>query len=218
LCFGYYAFAFTAIRQSVAIGFTVMAYFALENKQLLKFFVYCILAVSFHMSAIVFVPVCLFGLIKINRLTICLIASAGILLFLARNTILNLYASSYADKGYEVATVGGQRFLLVLVAMVILGWIFRKNFLVNRANRLLFLMSFSAAVVFAISRANPFFLRTALYFQVYQVCYIPNLVRSIQSAKIRLVGYVGFIAVGFYYFFTQICFSYALSPYRFFWQ
>lgn len=217
LAFGLAAFSFTAIRQSVAIGFVVLAYLALEKNRWRIFALYMLFAFSFHVTAIVFTPVLFFRHLKLNKKTVLMFFVLAMGLYALRDPVMRL-AEEVSGKDYSIFVGEGQRYVVFLLVTVVVQWVYRKKCLMSEEDRTLFWVSCLCVTIYSVARQSPVYMRMALYYEIFLVITIPHILKVVPDAIARAVGYIGYSLAGVYFFFKMVCFAGAITPYSFFWQ
>ena len=121
---GIYNYNFYIIRQAIAISILLMSIKHIEQKSLIKFLLYIIVAAGFHTSSIIFIiayPLCN---IKINIKGIIIYFFSSILVFLSSKKIVSLIysISSYStySERQSVSDGKGRLILLILIFIAVL--------------------------------------------------------------------------------------------------
>lgn len=218
ILYGFYTFAFSTTRQTIAIAFIMIAYEFISRKQLHKFIIFNLLAASFHVTSLVFIPSYWITKFKINKFTI---------FFLTMTVGLSIYFSNYIIRFLNtlarnelsfVETDGNLMFLFMIISTLI-GIVYKRQFLAgNPNNRFLFYMMCLSVVIMPITRYHPAMMRLFYYFFIFMITYVPNLLSSIKDPMIRNVGYIGYFITGVIFFFTNVIPNARLENYLFFWQ
>ncbi len=98
---GLFAFTMTGLRQSVAIGLTLLAIHLAINKKLMWYILIIIIAMLFHQSAIVFAPVYIIFQIKKYNFKIIILIFLAILLIGVFNEIIFTQISLLSGNKYK---------------------------------------------------------------------------------------------------------------------
>lgn len=205
ISFGYFSFALSGLRQAAAIGICMIAFDAAIEKKIKKFFITVIIAILFHKTAFLFLPVYWLINIKKGRYNIVLFGGLLITVFALRSrlySILNLFAR----QSYEIASTdqGGYRMFLVMLFTVIIGWIYYYKFIRinsesdNNLSWLLLQMISVSALMWPIANLNAELNRMYYYYHIFIVLYIPNLIKSI-NRKNRILFIFLFMIISCYY-------------------
>jgi hypothetical protein len=226
-CFGLFTFSMSTLRQTIAIGLCIIAYL-LKDKPIKKLLA-LVLAISIHMSALVFLPVLFIHKIKINTLTktVAIVLPLATVVFMST---IQAFILSFSSKNiYGTTKVGGYGMILFLAVVVVLGWyiLIRKpaSSPMHSNNIEILIFVYLALLVFVATRFNLAVMRLYYYYFIYIIVLIPNLVSSI-SNKERNTGRIistMFVCVSIYFLiFNTFNDPYSvgskLLPYSFFWE
>lgn len=218
IIYGFYSFAMSATRQTIAIGFIMIAYEFIKQKKLFKFLIFVFIAMLFHISAIIFLPAYWFNKFKLNRKNILLFFMVGIALIGLRSPI-QIIMNNFARIKYPPLETGGDIMYIFMLISVLIGVIYRRPFMEKSMNNIyLFYMMLSALLIMPLTQFHPAVMRLYFYFFVFLIIYIPNLLSSIKDIIIRYVGVGAYLVIGFIWFFTSIIPIEKLETYMFFWQ
>lgn len=218
IVYGFYSFAMSATRQTIAIALVMIAYEYMKKKKLLKFIICVFLASSFHISALIFLPVYWFNKFELNKKAIFILFLLGLLLLGFKDEFQTLL-NSYARIEYSAIETGGNGMYIFMLISVLLGIIYRKPFAArNENNKYLLYMMVSALLIMPITQFHPAVMRLYFYFFIFLIIYIPNILSSINDRLIRNVGVGLYFITGVIWFFTSIIHIEKLESYMFFWQ
>jgi hypothetical protein len=219
ITFAYFPFFMTAIRQSIAIGITLIAFLFVKKKKLILFLLSIGLASTFHITSIIFLPVYWIDKFKLNQKNItgavmCIIGG-----FVFKQPLFQ-FLNKYARQSYGNLEAGGQRMYIFMLLSIILGCIYYKNLKEqNENNKTFFYMIIVSAVIWPIMSVNPALARLYYYYSIYSIIYIPNLIVSIKDKGVKLIVTGGYLLVGGYYLIMQVILSSNnYYPYYFFWK
>lgn len=196
--FGPFIFAFSAIKQGVAIGIIIFSLRYVTQRKFFNFFLCMIIACSFHVTAIVFIP--MFFLLNHNmelstwKRTAIIIAV--VLVMINLETVLSgVFGGRFEE--YALETVYGRNrsfWLYSLLAAVF--FLFRKVLKEkDLRNDLLVLLMIIGAMCQVLGFSNAFAKRVGEYFAFSQVILLPQMLfifneRSQKAAKFLLCIYV----------------------------
>lgn len=215
---GFFTFGMSAIRQTMAIGFTVIAFKYIPKKQLTKFLFFTILASTFHITALIFIPSYWFNKFKLNKKSIFFFAVIALILVIfkgeIREALINLSGKKYAS-----VETGGYKYYFLMVFSLIIGFVYRKSLIEKLGiNQYLFFMIIAATIIIPITQFHPAVMRLYYYYSIFLIVYIPNILMTINDKAIRLIGIYGYTATSLILFFTSILSTSRLERYLFFWQ
>ena len=228
--FSYYTFAMSGLRQAAAMGFVLVAYHFMKKKYLWRYLLFCALAVSFHSTAILFVPVYWIGKIPNNKITRILTLFGVGTAYVLRDKIWQI-ASMFSRQQYEISESSGFLMFLFMLGTVLLGIYYHKAFvgdytkknselsLTCISNRELFYLQVLAVMLWPIASMNPAVNRVYYYYHIFFILFYPKLLKVITRKYERFVINVLLIIVSLGFFFTQVCNPIQkYVPYYFMWQ
>ena len=221
----FYTFNFSALKQSIAMTFLLLAFDSIMDRKVIKFLIIVSVAALFHFPAIVFLPA--FWLVKLNprREFLFVLAAAIVSVFLWRDQILNFMLQFYYE-GREF--VGEDRFftgkVIVMLMLVLAAFVLRPPSKYNRAYSASMLFVAVATVLQLFSVYNNVFERLADYYFQFSVIFVPfileqrNIEEEDRSILITVAPYVlGVLCLMRFNDIVTRKSSY-LMPYRFFFQ
>jgi hypothetical protein len=215
---GYYSFGLSALRQTVAISWIILAF--LNRDKLWRCFIYVLLGISFHITASIFVLVFFVSKIPLNKIFWGLYLFSFGLVVLFKGNIISIL-NTYARLQYDITdgNLGNLYFLYYLI-MVIIG-IFLSNYLQEKcvdANILLKILLLNL-VIFYISSFNPATTRLSFYFSIFQIVFLPNILHFISNKNMRIGGYFVYSCFALYVFYITYYSDFlSLYPYYYFWE
>lgn len=219
LFFGLYIFCLSTMRQAFAMGITVLAFLCIPKKKPIKFVLLVLLAMMFHKTAAIFLPMYWLRYFKINWRNILLFLVLGILIYVFKGPIL-AFLNEHSTNYYGAMDTGGINqflFILLMLASVIpMKKQFEES---NPINALVFFMVASTAAIFMMLKVNPTLFRLYFYYYLYVIIYIPNQIKAIRAQAVRWGFTAAYLLVGVYFFYTQVLSAdLQIIYYQFFWQ
>lgn len=186
LAFGFLGFDFCIMRQSIAGILCFYAFRFIEKKDFKKFFLFVILAMTFHKTAIVFLP--LYPLIH-NKFKIKpWIIKGSILIFAVLSAkfllpvILKLYSNDYSSV---LKTAQGGK-LLILYSFLIFAVYILKRQINNKGVDILYHCVFGTIVFQATAPYFSELTRITKYFSLLFILLIPNVLYYYKLEKDKL--------------------------------
>lgn len=236
LAMGFYLFTLSGLKQSVAMGFCMLAMMAVFEDKPIRFILLVILASLFHIPAIAFIIVYPIAHKKIDGGYFLLLAIMAAGVFLYRNQIVAWAAEIYYENELtfqEAEGIGG-RFLMMLFIMGV-SLVLRP--LKNRDVRYreVFNVMVLAAIVQSFSVYDNVFTRFADYYYQFVVLFFPMMMQSGDAQAIeqperkyeiryftkesyQIIGAgITLFAIVFYWRYIEQS-SALLSKFHFFWQ
>ena len=222
----FFTFNFSALKQSIAMTFLLLAFDAVMERKLLRYLLAVAAAVLFHFPAFVFLPA--YWLVKLNpRGYLILLAVAFVAVNLWRDQIVNFIAQFYyEDRIFE----GEERFwtgkVLVMLALVLAAFVLRPPSREDTVYSASMLFVAAATVIQLFSVYNNVFERLADYYFQFSVIFVPFIFKARNETRHERLK-ISLIRIGMYllaalclYRFNDVVTrsSSMLLPYRFFFQ
>lgn len=124
-----FAFHFSALKQSYAMAFLMLAFNQIERRKPIRFIILVLIAAEFHYPSLVFLPAYWITLIKPGKSYLFLLALILLLTYIFRDRLLNLMLDAYKGNDEE-ATMDGITFLrtksIIMIVIVVAAIIFRR--------------------------------------------------------------------------------------------
>lgn len=218
ITFGFFIFA-TTFRQAVALSFVILAFDQIYKGKMIKFMVLVFIASTFHLSALIFLPMYWINKFDINKFTLIIIVIIAITIILCRD-VIGLYLLKFSVNEYLQTDTSGYFQILLVGLLLMLAIIYNVNFFKNNTyNKILFFMLVVKLVLTPISKINPALFRLTSYFWLFVIIYIPNLIVCINEKYVRFLLIYGSIALGILIFYFKLeSYGIRMHPYVFFWD
>ncbi len=196
---GFFAFSLSGLRQTAAIGITIIAFIFIKKKKILPFIIFVFIATLFHNSAVIFFlayPIYNFKLTKNNVVWLILFA---IPIFIFRKQIVVNLGKLYNDY-YEVVETKAYNFLLMLIAFFIASIIILIR---NEKKETFGLINFlfaSVVIQFFVGYSQVV-MRFNYYYIIYLIFLIPELILNIERYSYRIAFssfIIGFLGLQFF--------------------
>ena len=210
-------------RQGVAIGFAMIGLIALAKGKVLQFIIWLVIAASFHMSAVILIPLAALAGTKRRILTVLGIGlfSAG-MFFLLLQEAANTFFTHYVLDEMESAGAAIRVIMNALPAFLFL--LFRRSFNLSAAQRSFWSwMSFTALMFLPLIIALPSSTavdRIALYWipvQLYVWSRLPDALGKQGGRNVSLVcAITAYSAAILFVWLTFATYSYLWLPYKFY--
>lgn len=227
----FFTFHFSALKQSIAMAFLMLAFDCVMEQKLFRFLLTVILASFFHFPALVFLPAYWFAKLHPGRSYLFLFAIVLLLTYLFRNQIINLMLSLYKDDG-TTADLSSVQFLrtkaLIMIVIVVAALVFRKPVQQDRQYDTLLIFMGIAVVFQTFCGYNNIFERLADYYFQFSVIFIPMVFdRTADRQPLigwRLMDVIDFAApymfcgYSVYRFITTCTSDSMLYPFKFFFE
>lgn len=222
---GLFLNSFSILRQSMAMVLLLNAYFYLQDKKPLKFWLFVLLAASFHYSALLVVPFYWLSTKLSNQARWVVLIGIPVSLILAQMNVLGLVVGvilgnskfaaymEYQDAGTSLVK------LIVLNVSIIPYLIFYDR--MDKMNRSLLVL-----LVFGLMLTNIFanvgaITRIAYYFKIFEIVLLGNLLIYFKAGLNRVLMCLLIFCYFFIMFYTSLSFDYnevseypRLTPYK----
>jgi hypothetical protein len=176
----YSFYSITGIRQTIATAFTLYSYEFIKKKKILPFLILVLLASTIHKSALVFIPFYFIAQIKKTKYFYNIILFLFPFFMIFKDSVANLVnvIGGYEEyQNYEGA--GTFTFTALFIFISLLALIRSKIILKNNPNSQHYFNAFAIAILFLpLSWINPSALRIILYFSIFMLLFIPEILFS----------------------------------------
>lgn len=217
-----YAFLFTGIRQSIALGICFYSYRFIREKRFIPFAACVVIASTFHTTAIVFLLAYAFNKIRLNTQNFVIIILMLPVVFMLRNPILTMFNPFLGQLRYhysgDISFEDGLGTILVYSMIFIIGLMHRKQ-IVQRDEKsdILFLLVLLSIFFYTLGYIMSPFTRIAMYFGWFIVLFLPQITSTFKVDRERVLVRFGLYLIMFIQFLYFGPGS-TLVPYKFFWE
>ena len=178
ICLGSMTFSMNGTRQALAMSICLLAYGFAAKKKFIPFILIVLLAMTFHISAFVFLIV--YPLSNFSKLHILPLLVAGGVFFATSSRLAVIY-DTIVGKDYasgESIEGGGFVTVAIYVLVLVLVLLFYKNYGAESKIQPLFALVFIGFIIY-ITRyfSAQIFERTSYYFYYFVILLIPKLSR-----------------------------------------
>lgn len=215
---GFFQFAMTGIRQTLAISITLFGYKYLRDKKLVKFVLVVLFATFFHKSAIVFLLAYFVAGIKLNNKSVILsFVGLVIIYFLADK--LFLVAADVLEYNYNIESTGnGYIFFTIVLLITVLCLLSRTALIKKRAdNEILLKVNIISLAIWTLRLISRTAERLSLYYMPYSYVSLEQFITLKKRQGEREWMVVAMILCGFL-FIRRVSIQEDLNHYRFFFQ
>lgn len=188
LSMGFYAFTFSGLKQTIAMGFCCLAMMALLQDNIKKFLIMVGLGALFHAPALVFLVAYPFSRKKFDKWYVIVVSTLMTAMYLYRNQLVYFFEDVYRSEAAadamlarEVSGVGGRFIGMMLIMM--LAMMLRPLTLKDRIYTKVFNVMVLAAAFQMMSVFNNTYTRLADYFYQFVVLFVPMFMQPITSKK-----------------------------------
>lgn len=180
-CFGFYSFGFSALKQSFAMGFILLAFSAIMEKKPVKFIIFVVIAGFIHFPAIIFLPAYIIASRKITYKNAIIYIVIAILIFALRNDIVELSSDFYyEDKNFVSSGRISGRFLML--CLIIIAGVFIKGVDGIKFSTVLSIVAIGT-IIQLFSSFDNVFTRLADYYLQMLIVFIPMIFTDFEDEK-----------------------------------
>ncbi len=223
--FMYYYLCFNIMRQALAMGLVSVAVAMLRRNKKNKFWLFAFLAIGFHTSAAVIIPIWVIAKMRIryswNLYFFFVIASVSMIAFGRKivELLLTFFPTyrvyintGYADEGNVLNPI----MYLAILTIITIVW----NYTLRSSNDNIYLIMLGVGTVFYfVSTQVEIVNRIVYYYTISVMIILPNLLKRIPQVRNRVPLSVGAHLVVFVYSCLLISRSaHGVVPYAFFWM
>lgn len=165
-----YSFQFSGIKQAIAMSIVLLAFLYIEKNDRKKFYILLALAILFHPTSIIALP--MYWILKTTniRRMITLLMSAMVIIYIFRNQIgemlMLVYDSEYIGRYESSGTIGSMSILLILLLLLCFCFaqkeIFCQDKMISQYFRILLIatmLQFLSSYAYAFTRINYYYLQ-----------------------------------------------------------
>lgn len=220
LAFNLYQFSLTGMRQTIAMGFIVLAIMAMnQNKKVIPY-LFVFIGSLFHQSALIFICIPLLRNYRVGKQVCRMVSFLLILCFALRQTIAGMLVGYLAERGYGLSlSDSGITMFLVIAFLFALAVLFMDEYKNTDENyHIQYYMGWLAVFFEILVTSQNIFFRIAFYFLISFITLIPNVVcraRNEATRKILKIGLYTALSIQYLWFTIGSC---NILPYTTFWQ
>ena len=180
-CFGFYSFGFSALKQSFAMGFILLAFSAIMEKKPFRFIIFMVIAGFIHFPAFIFLPAYIIASRKITYKNAIIYIVIAILIFILRNDIVELSSDFYyEDKNFVSSGRISGRFLML--CLIIIAGVFIKGVDGIKFSTALSIVAIGT-IIQLFSSFDNVFTRLADYYLQMLIVFIPMIFTDFEDEK-----------------------------------
>lgn len=195
---GFFQFAMSGIRQTLAICIVLWSYRFIVQKKLWKFAIVVLLAMQFHKSAVVFAPVFYIANMQVSKKTVSLMfIGMFILLFTADKILLSAADIMNYNYGIESTGNGYQFFVIVLLItiMVVKNQDYLRHF--RESNSIMINVNFVSLALWVVRLVSRTAERVSLYFMPYTYVALEEYLSALPSKNKKQYTIIAILLASF---------------------
>lgn len=198
----YFTFTFSGLRQCTAMAMLFLAFYFLVRDKALVSLLLILLAVSFHTSALVFLPVLFLRKHVVRKWDILFIIPAYLLVYLLRMPIFNLI-THFVYEDYELIQTGAHTWALVNIALFFL--LYFMSFFVKRDRAVQLALSLIAIgnMFMILTTVGTNMQRAANYFCVFDTVALPGVMRAVPK-RFRWLAFLAAVVILFAFYWWHL--------------
>lgn len=225
-----YIHQFSQLKQSIATGFVILAYLAFRKNKTWTVIILMIIAILYHPSAIVMVPLFVLSRYEANSIRVVILLAFSAIVFVFRMEIgmaLTLvYDSSYLDHYESTGGITGMAIFFILITILYLITMPRQKkvkpeeYLVKSGYLYVLILSmslfFCASYSYAFTRIN-FYYMSLLPLVLSSIADSPFWKKKLhtQIPSLLMIGVTIVVMINWFY---KLIESQQLADYQFFWM
>ncbi len=231
-------FDMSGLRQAIAIFICILAYKYIKKRKLVPFILLVLLAMQFHITAVIFLIAYPMSFLKFNFKNILIVTLGGIVAFLSFDIILTKvlgyvpeYYSHYTTSVRFESGKAGNIIVCIIQMLFLLISVFSnygKDKIINEAQNnkrnfddpsMMKFMILISVILSVVSLRATTLDRLYYYFWFFSIIAIPKIVNGIKDE--RLFIKVSIMIFTFLYNVTLLYYRpewSSITPYKFFWQ
>lgn len=236
VCFELFVYSLGIFRQMISISILLLAIKYVKKRNIIKFLVIMLIAMSFHYSAIVALPVYFIYNKKFKKIYFCYLLVIEILvLIFGRQIVGQLFSvldkyTHYIGSKYS-GTGGGFTLIIILHFLLIIGlFMYNKGNYLKRSYSMniisidktkiqnndfhLFVISF-AIILTALAHTFSVVSRSNCFFIMMIIVYAPFMIKKVTTFEIRVIIKVIAVILLVIYFYLSIVGEPRLNPFTF---
>lgn len=216
---GSFTFSLMGLRQTIAMSICLLSIEYIKKKKLIIFVSLIIIAMQFHVTAIIFLPMYILSKISVSAKNILLFSIVSSVIIFSANSIIdianNLFGSDYTNS----INSGGIVVVLIYLITIFTAFLFRNKILKNKDNTLFFNMVLLGFISYIFRYIGAMASeRISFYFFYAVIILLPETINSLVDEKeSRLVRYIA-VMLAITLFMYRLYKTPILMPYKFFWQ
>ncbi|MBS6685593.1 EpsG family protein [Thomasclavelia spiroformis] len=183
---GMMTFGMTAIRQTLAISFTLITYYKLDTGKIFQSLLFMIIAYLCHVTAVVFLPTYFLIKLSLNKRNLFLMIVICVLIYLNKAEIINFFVTNNTNDYTPTETGGVITYAFYLITIFISFFLTKKNILKSN----IFFMALMVLVLWPVMSFHPAVFRLGNYYSIFFIILIPNMIKSMIDDLEKNVGYI----------------------------
>lgn len=221
--FGHFAYSLGIFRQMIAVNIILYAQKYIKEKNLIKYILSIILAMGFHTTAIIMIPLYFLARIDLRKHFYKMFLAELVILLLGREIILvivqifPMYAG-YISSIYDIAGDGFLNLIMLNMVYIVYYYTKRKKISLELNEKMFFSQIGIAILLQALATHMAIFGRIVIYYSFCLILVIPASIDILFKGKNRQIVLVSVMFVLFVLFVYRTYGNEYICPYGFFWD
>lgn len=215
----YFAFlSTTGLRQTSALMLTtVLGFRYIRERKLVPYLLCCVLAFTFHKTALLMIPFYFIAHKKIKPLYLLFAAGMTAMLFVFRNQFAQFFFNNvavwYEGYGQQYSTAGTPTFSLFTILIAIAAIVMYKPMSARNPESNIYVNASIVACIFLpLTFVDPSNLRAVFYFSFYSIMLVPKIIAAFSKPRDRTIVYLLVVVL------LMALIIKSSGIYRFYWQ
>lgn len=193
---GFWHFSFNLVKQSVAATILLCGYNYIRDRKFKNWLIICLVAATFHISAIIMIPIYFIINTNIKRKSIITILAIGTVVFFSYDYLFNLI--TFLKQGQSLVH-GYTKTESVNLLRIIVGWIpiiiclfYRQHILYkdDKDFSCLFYLSLFNSVINSATINSIYLYRFCCYTNIYNILFIPMVLNNVKGRDKKMIKIV----------------------------
>ena len=191
ICLGLLTFNMNGMRQALAMSICLIAYDFIVKKKPISFVLTILVAMTFHKTAIIFLPFYLIAYVKYNFWHVSIFMGIIALFYSLSNVLVKVFDDAM-DKSYaasESAEGGGVVVVAIYICILLLAVMYRKSLDSDTARKCFFMTITGFILYCARYFSNAIYERMSYYFFYYSILLLPAVISKAPEQERKFVKF-----------------------------
>ncbi|TAN12525.1 MAG: EpsG family protein [Chitinophagaceae bacterium] len=215
----YTFFSITGIRQTIATAATLYSFELVKKRKLIPFIILILLASTIHISCLIFLPIYFVFYVKRPALVYGIVLILFPIFFMYRHFLMDFFRVFGGYEKYNKYASSGTLVFTTMFLLIAIAGLWRSKFILkHNPNSRYYFIALAIAVLFIpLTWVNPTAMRILLYFSIFMLLLIPEIIHSFNYSSINVRrGVTVFVMIILLSLFIKS--SWNAPPYGFFWE
>ncbi len=197
---GNFFFVVTGMRQAIAMSICMLSIHFIQKRKIIPFVLLVLLAVQFHHSAYIFLPMYFLGTRRINALNMLITIGVTVAAYFSYENLLAI-ANDVLDYNYGVEELNnGGIFFIILLIILILALLTKNHWMKEMQTRVVMNTSIMCGVIWVFRLIGRTAERPSMYFLNAIPVIFSEALDSIEGERNRALMELGAIVLTFAFF------------------